>query len=124
MVSTGIVNDTKTALINPKVLFQEIGEDRELLCALVETARSDLPKYLEQLRVAAIALDYLNVKLSAHAMKTTLAHWEATRSLELTQRVELLCRNGKGEEAVLLVPSLDQAVREVLVALEKVEELL
>ena len=116
------MSETNAALINPKSLFEEIGEDKDLLLALVETAKNDLPNYLDLLRAAASESDYDKIRQYSHAMKTTLAHWQAVKSFELSQKVENLVREGKNEEAVQLVPELDLAVREVLIALEHVED--
>jgi HPt (histidine-containing phosphotransfer) domain-containing protein len=121
MVISAKPTKTPVKAINPSVLFQEIGGNRQLFWALVKTARQDLPRHLEQLQNAAQESDYPKVGHWAHKMKTTLAHWDAVSAHDLAESIEREVRANKPAKAVALIPRFVEAIRAVLTALENVE---
>jgi HPt (histidine-containing phosphotransfer) domain-containing protein len=109
--------------INPEDLFEEIDHDRELLHCLIDTACHDLPAYFAKLEMEATQQDARNAGLTAHAMKTTLAHWQAETPRALAQSIEGHCKAGRSEEGLALIPSLGAALQPVLSALGELKEM-
>lgn len=111
-----------TSPINATELLEEIGGDMGLFVMLIETAQRDLPLALSTLMTATAQSDYEQIKFTAHAMKTTLAHWQAELARGLALSMEINCREGRYLEALASAPALEAAVNEVLQALAELKE--
>jgi HPt (histidine-containing phosphotransfer) domain-containing protein len=110
------------SLINSHELLEEIGGDMDLFQMLIETAQRDLPRSLATLMAAVAQSDYEQIKFTAHAMKTTLAHWKAELPRSLALSMEVNCREGRYTEALATAPAFEAAVNEVLQALAELKE--
>ena len=86
---------------------------------LVNSQAVDARSCLELLKQAADAGDFQEVENFAHSLKSSCGSLGMCRVGSVAQALERACRNDRFEEAVSLVPRIDEAV---VAAMEVLEE--
>jgi CheY-like chemotaxis protein/HPt (histidine-containing phosphotransfer) domain-containing protein len=103
-------------------LVETIGDDRNLLTALIDTFVSDAPRLVEAARRGLEHGQTDEVRRAAHTLKANGATFGATSLSELSRQLEALARSGTLEGADELITQIDAEYQRVRIALETERE--
>jgi CheY-like chemotaxis protein len=90
-----------------------------LLGALIEIFADEGPRHLAGLESALDAGDQSGAVLAIHTLKGSAATIGALALASLSLQVEKITRDGRTDEVVVLIPSLEQELRRALQALDR-----
>src|SRR4029450_2284747 len=103
-------------------LVETIGDDRNLLTALIDTFVSDAPRLVEAARRGLEHGQTDEVRRAAHTLKANGATFGATSLSELSRQLEALARARSPEGARELIARMDVEAERVRIALATVRE--
>lgn len=99
-------------------LLERVGDDRDLLCEIADTFRTDWPVQMEAARVALASADAEGVERAAHCLKGALANLAANSARELAARIEDQGRSCQLEHLDSSLVELEQELNRVTAALD------
>jgi PAS domain S-box-containing protein len=105
-----------------KRLMDTIGDDPDLLRALIDTFLRDVPRLVDGVRQGLQQGQADEVRRAAHTLKSNGATFGATRFSELGRELESLARSGALEGATELIARIEAEYEQVRIALETVRE--
>jgi PAS domain S-box-containing protein len=105
-----------------KRLLDTIGDDPELLSALIDTFLRDAPRLVDGAKGGLQQGQADEVRRAAHTLKSNGATFGATTFSELGRELESLARSGALEGAAELIEQLEAEYESVRIALEAVRE--
>jgi PAS domain S-box-containing protein len=103
-------------------LMQTIGDDAELLPALIDTFLRDVPQLVDSARRGLQQGQADEVRRAAHTLKSNGATFGAMGLSELSRQLESLARSGTLEGTAELIARLEAEYEQVRIALEAVRE--
>jgi HPt (histidine-containing phosphotransfer) domain-containing protein len=103
-------------------LLEIIGDDPDLLRALIDTFLRDVPRLIDDARRGLQQGQADEVRRAAHTLKSNGATFGATTFSELGRELESLTRSGALEGAAELIERLEAEYESVRTALEAVRE--
>jgi CheY-like chemotaxis protein/HPt (histidine-containing phosphotransfer) domain-containing protein len=103
-------------------LLEIIGDDPDLLRALIDTFLRDVPRLIDDARRGLQQGQADEVRRAAHTLKSNGATFGATTFSELGRELESLARSGALEGAAELIERLEAEYESVRTALEAVRE--
>jgi PAS domain S-box-containing protein len=103
-------------------LVETIGDDRNLLTALIDTFLSDAPRLVEAARRGLEHGQTDEVRRAAHTLKSNGATFGAMSLSELSRQLEALAGSGILEGADELIDRIDAEYERVRITLETVRE--
>jgi HPt (histidine-containing phosphotransfer) domain-containing protein len=103
-------------------LLEIIGDDPDLLRALIDTFLRDVPRLIDDARRGLQQGQADEVRRAAHTLKSNGATFGATTFSELGRELESLARSGALEGAAELIERLEAEYESVRIALEAVRE--
>jgi HPt (histidine-containing phosphotransfer) domain-containing protein len=103
-------------------LMDTIGDDPDLLRALIDTFLRDAPRLVDGARRGLQQGQPDEVRRAAHTLKSNGATFGATRFSELGRELESLARSGALEGAAELIARIEAEYEQVRIALETVRE--
>lgn len=93
--------------------------DLELLVEVVEIFRGSYPERMAEIRSAVATEDAVLLERSAHALKSSVGNFSATRAVEAAFRLEVLGREGKAGGAHDALANLEREMEQLHLALEE-----
>lgn len=107
------------APFDPERALARMGGDQALLAELVSVLQADAPRLLADIRAAVEGGDANRLRLSAHALKGSVANFEAGPARSTAEKLEALGHAGTLEGAVDLLSTLEGQMRVLLEALQE-----
>ncbi len=102
----------------PAVALRRMGDDKGLLCSMVEYFLEDSPVLLQQLHELIATGDSGEASRVAHSLKGLCANFEADAAIRVAGLTEIACREGKFIDAASLLHSLNDEIRTLSPSLE------
>ncbi len=103
-------------------LMQTIGDDPDVLVALINTFLGDVPRLVDGARRGLQQGQADEVRRAAHTLKSNGATFGATRFSELSRQLESLARSGALEGTAELIAGIEAEYESLRMALEAVRE--
>jgi len=103
---------------HPAVALRRMGDDKELLCSMVEYFLEDSPVLLQQLQELIVTGDSEEASRVAHSLKGLCANFDAHAAIRVAGHTEIACREGKFVDAASLLQSLNDEIRRLLPSLQ------
>jgi HPt (histidine-containing phosphotransfer) domain-containing protein len=103
-------------------LVKIIGDDPDLLAALIDTFHADVQRLVDSARRGLQQDQVEEVRRAAHTLKSTGAAFGAIRFSELSRTLESLAGTGTLDGAAGLIPRIEAEYQAVRIALETVRE--
>lgn len=95
------------AVIDREALLAELDGDEELLAELVETMRSEAPKLMHEVRIAAGRSDAALVARAAHTLKGAVSNFGARAAADAALQLERIGRGGDLRDLSAAVAALE-----------------
>ncbi|MBC7964607.1 MAG: response regulator [Fuerstia sp.] len=102
---------------NPDVALRRMGDDKELLCSMIDYFQEDSPGLLLQLRDLISVGDAAESGRIAHSLKGLCSNFEANAAIDIAADTENACRAGNFADAEQLLSSLNEELRRLVPAL-------
>jgi CheY-like chemotaxis protein len=110
-------NPSRDYLWNPDVALRRMGDDKELLCSMIDYFQEDSPGLLLQLRDLISVGDAAESGRIAHSLKGLCSNFEANAAIDIAADTENACRAGNFTDAEQLLSSLNEELRRLVPAL-------
>lgn len=105
-------------VFNEVEVLEEFDNDLDLLSKLLGIFRADCEKRLPELRAALGRGDLEDVSNEAHALKSGVGNFFATRAYQAASELESIAVEGSAEAATAAFPKLEAEIRELITALD------
>jgi two-component system, sensor histidine kinase and response regulator len=92
-------NASSSAFWDPEAALRRMGDDRELLCDMIDYFHQDSPSLLRQLGELIEAGAASESSRIAHSLRGLCANFDATAAIRVAADTETACRAGKFTDA-------------------------
>ena len=110
-------NSSYNELWNPDLVLRRMGDDKALLCSMVDYFQEDSPGLLQQLQDLIRVGDAAESSRIAHSLKGLCSNFDAHAAINVASDTENACRAGSFTDAVPLLNSLNEEIRKLVPAL-------